>query len=1056
METSDIHPLGVDDFAPYFRELHGHDPYPWQRRLAERAVIGDWPGAIDLPTGSGKTACLDIAVFALAHQAALPPSERSAARRLFFCVNRRVIVDEAFRRARRIATSLWQAERDDQGGVLAKVAAGLRRAAGSDRDASSPPLDAIELRGGIFRDNRWARSIRQPTVICTTLDQLGSRLLFRGYGVSAGAAPIQAALIAYDSLILLDEAHISRPFLQTLQQIRGYLEPERWAASGIGVPPVAVVPMTATPSRAMRDRGVLALQDDDRQVVPLQTRLQASKPAGLEEVRDVAKGAIDAAIRHASDGPAAIGIIVNRVATAREIYEQLVALREETDNKKRKIPRDAVVEVVIGSMRPIDRDDQSQRLEPLVGPDRPQPHSTRTSFVVATQCLEVGADYDFDVLISECASLDSLRQRFGRLNRAGRPIDARGVILIKSKDAKAEEKLDDDKPADPIYGNALARTWNWLRDHATDDEIDLGIDRLAETLGKPDDDEAGWNRLVAPAATANAPLIMPGYVDLWCQTAPRPALEPDVGRFVHGQQGNEPDVQVCWRADLVEEAGMTREQWCDVVALVPPTAAECVRVPISRVRRWLRESPPDESDDVGDLFAPGEAVDPKRRDRTDTGPPVNPRVGVLWRGVERSELLDSPEKLRPGATVVFPASLGESRVLGHFPDPSAASGPRDGTTNGNTSTPPVPDLAELAWLARDRAMLRVHPSLRECFPGDWYRRLVDAVQSDDADAATTWASLLSDLPAGAVSNNEPSRHDGAVRRIAEHLRREAVVEWYPDRRGCVLISRRPLGSGKEWYLPAIDDGEDDGSRSSRVYLQVHLGHVDRVVAESLKSLPLDNFVTAFRTAARCHDWGKADERFQAMLRRTDRTDAYLLLGGYGDLLAKSEAVPRTKSDAILARQRAGLPTGFRHEMLSLQLLQSVASGGETPGDESAHATMPDDETARDLLFHLVAAHHGHARPYAPVVTDEELPAVAFDHDGIAIDVDTTTRRRWVPPHRADSGISERFWKLTRHFGWWGLAYLEAVLRLADQQASAAESSGERIVPAETTTSEANR
>ena len=673
MKTSDFSAIGVEDFSPYFRELYGHDPYPWQRRLAEQVVTGSWPGAVDLPTGSGKTACIDVAVFSLACQASLPASERAAARRLFFCVNRRVIVDEAYRRAHHIATSLWHAERESGGGVLTKVAAALRVAAGTDRDASTPPLDALELRGGIFRDNRWARSIRQPTVICTTLDQLGSRLLFRGYGVSAGAAPIQAALIAYDSVILLDEAHISRPFLQTLQQVQGYLEPQRWATTGIGVRPVAVVPMTATPTQAMRDRGVLALQDDDRQVASLRARLHASKPAKLEEVRDVAKGAVDAAVRLAADGPVATGIIVNRVATAREIYRQLVALRDEKKGNKRKVPRDAVVELVIGSMRPLDRDDQSQRLEPLVGPERPKPASTQTSFVVATQCLEVGADYDFDVLITECASLDALRQRFGRLNRSGRPIEAHGVVLIKSKDAKPDEKLDDEKPADPIYGNALARTWNWLQDHTTDEKVDFGIDRFAEIIGDADQDQERLQRLVAPAATADAPLLMPGYVDLWCQTAPRPALEPDVGRFVHGEQGNEPDVQVCWRADLVEDGVMTREQWCDVVALTPPSAAECVRVPISRLRRWLRESKLDESEDTGDVFAPTDAVDPKRRDSATAGPRSDDRIGVLWRGVQGSELLDSVEKLRPGGTVVFPASLGESRILAHFPDPPAGS-----------------------------------------------------------------------------------------------------------------------------------------------------------------------------------------------------------------------------------------------------------------------------------------------------------------------------------------------------------------------------------------------
>ena len=59
--------LSVDDFDAYFDDVHGHPPFGWQRDLL-RQVDADraWPELIDLPTGAGKTACLDVALFALA------------------------------------------------------------------------------------------------------------------------------------------------------------------------------------------------------------------------------------------------------------------------------------------------------------------------------------------------------------------------------------------------------------------------------------------------------------------------------------------------------------------------------------------------------------------------------------------------------------------------------------------------------------------------------------------------------------------------------------------------------------------------------------------------------------------------------------------------------------------------------------------------------------------------------------------------------------------------------------------------------------------------------
>ena len=60
--------LSTSDFGAFHKAVHGgNHPFAWQQRLLEQIVRDKaWPRVLDLPTGVGKTTCIDIALFALA------------------------------------------------------------------------------------------------------------------------------------------------------------------------------------------------------------------------------------------------------------------------------------------------------------------------------------------------------------------------------------------------------------------------------------------------------------------------------------------------------------------------------------------------------------------------------------------------------------------------------------------------------------------------------------------------------------------------------------------------------------------------------------------------------------------------------------------------------------------------------------------------------------------------------------------------------------------------------------------------------------------------------
>lgn len=1006
--------MNFPSFSEFFAELNqGFEPFPWQTGLANRAAHGDWPEFISVPTGSGKTTCLEIAVYALARQALLPPAERTAPRRIFFIVNRRVIVDEAFRRAQQMVVSL--SHPSDNMPACGAIAEALRSLNPVNKLFSNRrhllPLDCVQLRGAIYRDQRWALSLLQPMIIASTVDQMGSRLLFRGYGVTAQQAPIHAALVSTDALWLLDEAHISQPFCETIEAIQRYRQTHsRNHQSAVSLPSLRFVRMTATPPADAADK--IELSEDDLAHPILRKRLKASKPVKLitsdkgklaEKMRELISR-IDPSKTHS------VAIMVNRVAAAREVYDLLLHPKRKKDG----LSFNANVHLLIGRMRPIDRDVETAKIQrALLKAAEGDSGSDKVQIVVATQCLEVGADLDFDALFTECASLDALRQRFGRLNRRGRDIETLGSIVMPQEkiiDAPALDKLaEDDKRLDPLYGKALPGTWNWLQSVATGNEVDFGLESMR--AGIP---PGGMPELQAP--TSNAPVLFPSYLDAWAQTDPIPWPDPDPALFLHGRQDARAEVMVCWRADLNENVC---DDWKQVVSLCPPSQIEALPVPLTVFKNWFFQQKPNLTEDTGDLLA----VNPQAESGKQSEPAARSKA-ILWKGLEKSLLLTRPGELFPGATIVLPVTVGGWVELGHIPgaphDPSLQS-ERDHPTSVHELW--RIDVAEQGFLLkRDRAILRLHPSLldkpAESEPwatlGDW------ATNSDVDLKVSELRSLL----------HQASKWEGLSENLVQTLQwlseagNKVSFDRYPQNMGVILTTRKRLG--RHSVIPQAEDEADNLPQSTiEVTLSKHTAHVVHLTEVTLKQLGLEDYAGSILAAARLHDLGKLDPRFQALLQGGNPHAAYAL----PEPLAKSGKLYTSYQDFESARHRARLPQGFRHEFASLQLAeQSVALSGLS-------------ERERALTLHLISAHHGFGRPFAPFTIDDDPPALSTKQLGEPpADVDSEARKQY-PAHRIDSGIAERFWTLVRQHGWWGLAFLETVLRLADQQASEAESEG---------------
>lgn len=981
-------PLSTDEFPAFFARVNGYTPFRWQNRLACEIMFGEtWPRYISLPTAAGKTSLIDIATFALACQAHLRPSERTAALRMFFVVDRRVVVDAAYLHAKWLADTLETAQADNQADdILYSAAQRLQYLAG----AGNPPLCASIMRGGMLLDTSWTRSATQPTVCVSTVDQLGSRLLFRGYGVSRNQRPIHASLVGCDSLIIIDEAHLSKPFCETLASVKRYSRKVEKPMAKT----VTVVEMTATP---LNEEDSFRLEPQDFPEPMLERRLEKPKPTKLEVIAvDGNKSSQDAFVDKMcqlaepfkNGAPKVIGVVVNRVNTARQIFDKL------------DVPADDKA-LLIGRVRPLDRDRLWAVWERRITSDPKKRNvGNRPAFVVATQTIEVGADIDFDVLITEVAPIDALRQRFGRLNRRGDRNHCEAFIVATKEQLGARYE-------DPVYGVTLAPTWKWLNDHLEGKGKSKFINFAVANISRRLDATPIEKRTALSVQPPHAPVLLAAHLDSWVQTSSPPSPDADVAVFLHGPEAPEPEVHVVWRLDLdgfpdkksERDQDKAMEAWPRVIEAAPPSSLEAITLPLRTVVRWLLQQRAPGT--LTDLVVEKGLVSEREREQEKE---VIMRPAVVWRGARGCNLAKRPADIRPGDTLIVPSTYGGADEFGWI---------------GTRPAPaPVPDLAEAAAKGRGKVrFFRFHAKVLEAHGLTGFEERIFSFASDETSDIVR--DLLPDL---AEAANAPGVSP-TLRETIAHFRSyppRSIRVLRPASSYAGLVLRAPTDLRRSTFLE-LDEELDEPSQTREVLLTDHLTGTAETAKRLAQALEVgDTLVNDYTLVGKLHDLGKADPRFQVILYGQE-TSAYAAIAE-GRLLAKSGRHFDTRTEAKRLHQLARYPDGARHETLSV-----VLSRAENVQLAAAHDP--------DLVLHLIASHHGWARPFLPMVQEAEEEHEEVDLRPLGL---TFCGVAGYGGAELAFECAERFWKLVRRYGYWGLAWLETIFRLSDYEESANE------------------
>ncbi len=895
------------NFHARFKALTGNSPFCWQQRLFhDYFAKGCIPAALDIPTGLGKTSVMVI--WYLARIAGASETGAILPRRLVYVVDRRAVVDQA-----------------------TTVADDIRER------AQDPALRVSTLRGQHVDNREWLADPATPAIVVGTVDMIGSRLLFSGYGVSRKMRPYHAGLLGADTLVVLDEAHLVPPFEKLLRAVEGgsdSMGPRAEEERKI-VPRFRLLSLSAT-GRNDEAGKIFRLSPEDRKDEVVGERLSARKRLTVETLDDRKKLAAKLAERArtlAEQGPARVIVYCHR-------RDHAANVKEEIDNKFEKAKCKPVSELLVGGRRVFEREALAEWLKKHGFLGEAQGKPEQPTFLIATSAGEVGVDLDADHMVCDLVEWERMVQRLGRVNRRGKG-DAYIKVIAAPDTDKPKRPPNKVKEWEERWNERLSRLRNpldRLRGVDSGSERDASPGAILELKERAEND-AELQKAIE-AATTPAPLrpaLTRALVDAWSMTSldEHTGRPDDIQPWLRGwEEDPQPQTTIIWRKHLpvrTDDGETTQKEIEAFFEAAPPHVSEKLETETSKVVDWFVKR-------AKQLFASKR----KATDQAEFSDGASENASLLkqeevvayalspardyrhtLKGHDLEDSSDNKKKLKemlPGVTLVVDVRFGGLSEEDGILDEKADHSPQV-IDDGKEWLPPQDGKPVIRF--------RVRSGSGEASPesnGDWRERYrFTAAQSAEGEV-----------------------------------------------QGFLLVEK--------WRHDA--ETEDDRSVGHLQELAEHHAWTEckaRALAEEI-GLPAD-YADMLATAARLHDEGKRLLRWQQAAKVPPGEKIY------------------AKTDR---RMNTRLLDGYRHEFGSLPYAEKDGGLRALPA------------YLQELALHLVAAHHGWARPVISTSGSDESPSVS---------------------ERRARDIALRFARLQKRWGAWGLAWWEALLRAADQQAS---------------------